>query len=78
MAKILTIDEDELRNLLKAHARMDHMGRCLIQGCYYGTADRCQFCDAPRPPDYPLAGHSPLESFKRLAGSAGTPGLADD
>jgi hypothetical protein len=43
-----------------------HCGRCLIQGCYYGS-DACVYCGAPRPSTAPLMGESPLQTLGRSA-----------
>src|SRR4051812_9176055 len=33
--------------------RREHASRCRIQGCYFGEADRCAYCDQLKPPDAP-------------------------
>lgn len=45
--------------------KSEHLFRCLVQGCYYGSGDICKFCYVPRPSDV-VVGQSPIQSIRNL------------
>ena len=54
---------ERLSDVSSALARLivkSHVGRCVIQGCYYGEYDHCIYCGAARPA--PVLGESPIKA----------------